>query len=195
MKEYSRLRSGFELALRDKEIRGIGNILGFEQHGRINDVGLYLYNEMVQKALRTLRKEEGKEDKKEIDVVFKGIYGDLVIPKDYVSNDMERIRLYRRMSYMNSIEALGRLKNEIQDRFGPIPPEVRKLLEFIKVRIMAYFNEIKLFNTLSALTKSATILTLWLLPLASGIIILMFIADRFYCPSTCAAWFTERGNE
>lgn len=143
LKEFSRLGSGFELALRDMEIRGIGNILGFEQHGRINDVGLYLYNEMVQKALRTLRKEEGKEDKKEIDVVFNGIYGDLVIPKDYVSNDMERIRLYRRMSYMNSIDALGRLKNEIQDRFGPIPPEVRKLLEFIKVRIMAYFNEIK----------------------------------------------------
>ncbi len=143
LKDFSKLGSGFELAVRDMEIRGIGNVLGFEQHGNINDVGLYLYNEMVQKALRHLRKEEDKEYEKEIDVTFNGIYSDLLIPRDYVSSDMERIRLYRRMAYMKNIEELNDLKNELVDRFGSVPAEVEKLLKFIKVRILAYSQGIK----------------------------------------------------
>ncbi|MBO8160034.1 MAG: transcription-repair coupling factor [Thermosipho sp. (in: Bacteria)] len=125
--------SGFQIALRDMEIRGIGNILGLEQHGFINDIGLHYYFEILNEILD---KTQGKISKK-IETEIEGMKGSLVIPEDYVYNPIERIRLYRRIASISSINEIEELKRELKDRFGEIPFNVENLLKYTKLRILA----------------------------------------------------------
>jgi len=125
--------SGFQIALKDMEIRGIGNILGLEQHGFINDIGLHYYFDILDEVLN---ESQGKITSK-IETEISGMRGSIVIPESYVYDPIERIRLYRRIASLTDVEEIKDLEIELKDRFGDIPSSVENLLKYTKLRILA----------------------------------------------------------
>ncbi|NWF94201.1 MAG: transcription-repair coupling factor [Syntrophaceae bacterium] len=132
IQELSELGSGFKLALHDLEIRGAGNLLGPSQSGHITALGLELYMQLMEKAVRELKGEEVIEE------VTPEIHFHLpaFIPESYVEEPSERLNLYRRLSLCRSDEEVETIREEMRDRFGRIPEEVDHLLEVIKVKIL-----------------------------------------------------------
>ncbi|RLA95851.1 MAG: transcription-repair coupling factor, partial [Deltaproteobacteria bacterium] len=131
IQELSELGSGFRLALRDLEIRGAGNLLGHRQSGHIAEVGLELYNALLEEAIRELKGEEvPKKPTPEIHIPIEAY-----IPEEYVEEEAQRLGLYKRLSLVEGEEELEELKEEIRDRFGPPPAEVRNLFEVIELKI------------------------------------------------------------
>ncbi|HDG62010.1 MAG TPA: transcription-repair coupling factor, partial [Thermotoga sp.] len=135
--------SGFEIAMKDMEMRGIGSILGFEQHGNMNSIGLKLYSEILESSIRKAKGEVKETEKFLIDTEIEGVPGHLVIPESYVENPIERMRLYRRMAMATSVEELEDLLNEVEDRFGNPPEEVLSLFDYFKLRILGWLRGIK----------------------------------------------------
>ena len=132
IQEMSELGSGFRLALQDLEIRGAGNLLGRSQSGHIAAVGLELYMELIEKAVKELRGEEVVEEiTPEIHLRVPAF-----IPETYVEDPSERLSLYRRLSLCRSDEEVDEIGAELRDRFGRIPEEVLHLLEIIKIKIL-----------------------------------------------------------
>ena len=131
IQELSELGSGFRLALRDLEIRGAGNLLGHRQSGHIAEVGLELYNALLEEAIRGLKGEEvPKKPTPEIHIPIEAY-----IPEGYVEEETQRLGLYKRLSLIEDEEELEELKEEIRDRYGPPPTEVRNLFEVIELKI------------------------------------------------------------
>ena len=131
IQEMSDLGAGFRIANYDLEIRGAGNLLGASQSGQIAAVGLELYTQLMEKAVRELKGEHVAE---EIDPEIQ-IRVPAYIPEDYVEDPNQRLALYKRLSLVTSEGALGELSEEIRDRFGPIPPIVKDLFEVIAIRV------------------------------------------------------------
>ncbi len=142
IQELSELGSGFKLAVQDLEIRGAGNLLGPSQSGQIVAVGLELYTQLMEKAVRELRGEKVVEE------VTPEIHFHLpaFIPETYVEDPGERLSLYRRLSLSRSDEEVETIGEELIDRFGKIPKEVDHLLEVIKVKILLTRLSIKKFE-------------------------------------------------
>ncbi|MBU4361896.1 transcription-repair coupling factor, partial [bacterium] len=135
IKEFSELGSGFKLAMRDLEIRGAGNLLGKEQHGSVGEVGFNLYCRLLEEAIKELREEkEGKEKEKEITPVI-DIKIDAYIPGGYIPDLKQRVLIYKKLADINDLEGLERTKEELKDRYGIYPREVRNLLEIIYLKI------------------------------------------------------------
>ncbi|MBA7607063.1 Transcription-repair-coupling factor [subsurface metagenome] len=135
IKEFSELGSGFKLAMRDLEIRGAGNLLGKEQHGSVSEVGFNLYCHLLEEAIKELREEkEGKEKKKDIILVI-DIKIDAYIPGGYISDLRQRVLIYKKLAEIKDLEDLERVKEELRDRYGVYPREVRNLLEIIYLKI------------------------------------------------------------
>lgn len=135
IKEFSELGSGFKLAMRDLEIRGAGNLLGKEQHGSVGDVGFNLYCRLLEEAIKELREEkEGKEKKKDITPVI-DIKIDAYIPGAYIPDLKQRVLIYKKLAEIKDLEGLERVKEELRDRYGIYPREVRNLLEIIYLKI------------------------------------------------------------
>ncbi|MGB9628159.1 MAG: transcription-repair coupling factor [Thermodesulfobacteriota bacterium] len=132
IQELSELGSGFKLALHDLEIRGAGNLLGPSQSGHISSIGLELYTQMMEKAIRELKGEEVLEE------ITPEIHFHLpaFIPESYVTDTEERLSLYRRLSLSRSEEEVEMMREELLDRFGKLPIEVIHLLEVIKVKLI-----------------------------------------------------------
>ncbi len=140
--ENTRLGSGFQIAMRDLEIRGAGNILGAKQSGHINSVGFELYTEMLAEAVREL--SEAKETAlpalqtgphvKDVKVDVKV---DAMLPEEYISDATERVELYRRLSHAEARSEVNELREELRDRFGPLPEEARNLVHMVDARIQA----------------------------------------------------------
>jgi len=127
---YSKLGSGFKLALRDMEIRGVGNLLGTEQHGQVARVGFNLYTQMLKEAVaRTKGEPVAIEPELSLDV-------SAYIPKEYVSDSFERVALYKRLLAVESEPELEELRAELVDRFGryPAPVETLFLIALVRVR-------------------------------------------------------------
>jgi transcription-repair coupling factor (superfamily II helicase) len=127
---YSKLGSGFKLALRDMEIRGIGNLLGTEQHGQVARVGFNLYTQMLKEAVARLKGEAVTvEPELSLDV-------SAYIPKEYVADSFERVALYKRLLAVESEPELEELRAELVDRFGryPAPVETLFLIALVRVR-------------------------------------------------------------
>ncbi|HOP38064.1 transcription-repair coupling factor [Mesotoga prima] len=145
LKEFSGAGSGMKIAMRDLEIRGFGTLLGAEQHGNINSVGLYLYREMVEKAMRELHGEEeiGVEERT-VDTELKNIPFDMVIPEEYVSDSIERLKIYRRIAACKIQDEIDEIELELLDRFGRLPAQVNSLLEASRVRLGAFNIGIKI---------------------------------------------------
>ena len=134
--EATELGAGFRIAMRDLEIRGAGNLLGAEQSGRIGAVGFDLYCRLLQEAVEDLR--AGRIERAPapppptIDLPLSAH-----IPEDFVPDLDMRLTLYQRLAKLTSTKQVDDMAEEFQDRFGPLPPQVKNLLYAVKVKILA----------------------------------------------------------
>lgn len=126
---YSQLGAGYKLALRDMEIRGVGNILGLQQHGHVARIGFSLYTRMLKEAISRLRGEPvSVEPELSLDVPA-------YLPAEYVPDAFERVALYKRLLGVESESELEELRAELIDRFGRYPPLVENLFRIALVRV------------------------------------------------------------
>lgn len=143
---FSDLGSGFNIAMRDLDIRGAGNLLGGEQSGFISEIGFEMYQKILNEAVQELRENEFKslfvEDPKldGSDYVQECILEtdlELLIPDTYVNNVAERLMIYQDLDNSKSEQALDIFEQGMIDRFGPIPEVVHELIESMRVRWLA----------------------------------------------------------
>ncbi len=140
VQDYSELGAGFQLALRDMEIRGAGNLLGPQQHGHITAVGFDLFTEMLEEAIAELSgsgEQFRQPPRLELQI-------EAYLPEAYVPLPGLRLGFYRRASEARSLEDIARLRSEIRDRFGPLPEEVESLLDVSMIRIAGTELEVDL---------------------------------------------------
>ena len=144
IEDFSDLGSGFNIALRDLDIRGAGNLLGAEQSGFINDIGFETYHKILDEAILELKETEFKDifenelkDKKFVsECVFESDL-EILIPNEYVESSAERISLYTELDHIQNEEGLIRFTNNITDRFGQVPPQTEDLLNTMRLRWLA----------------------------------------------------------
>lgn len=142
--QFTELGSGFQVALRDLEIRGAGNLLGVQQSGYINSMGYSLYSKMLVEAVQEVRLEMGlpteepavKLETAEDDVRI-DFAGNAHIPADYIEDQDLRVNFYRRLAGNGTISNLEKLEIEMIDRFGRIPPPLKNLLSLLRLKILA----------------------------------------------------------
>lgn len=145
LEQYSDLGSGFQIAMRDLDIRGAGNLLGGEQSGFIAEIGFEMYQKILDEAIRELKRKEFKElFKEEIhlqDDFVKDCTIDtdleILIPDSYVESITERLSLYTRLDNCETEKDLQDFHLEMIDRFGPVPPEVEDLFTTVRCRRIA----------------------------------------------------------
>jgi transcription-repair coupling factor (superfamily II helicase) len=132
LKEFSELGSGFRIAALDLELRGAGNLLGRQQHGHIAAVGFDLYCQMLERAVAALRGEApSTELRSSLDLGL-----DIRIPQDYIPNENLRLRTYKRIAAIQSDAEKEDARQELADRFGPVPASVLNLLEYAVLKSM-----------------------------------------------------------
>ena len=141
IEEFSDLGSGFNVAMRDLDIRGAGNLLGGEQSGFIAEIGFEMYHKILDEAVQELKEDEFTELFKEeqvhrIESKDCTIETDMeaLIPDDYIRNISERLSLYNELSNLHTDDELYQFGLNLIDRFGPLPQQVMDLIEFIKLR-------------------------------------------------------------
>ena len=129
------LGAGFQLASYDMDIRGAGNLLGEEQSGHIKEVGVELYQQMLEEAVHAVRTGQGIEEAFDNDWTPTINLGTpVLIPDKYVADLPVRLSLYRRLASMTEQEDIDRFAIEMVDRFGPMPDEVKNLLDIITIK-------------------------------------------------------------
>jgi transcription-repair coupling factor (superfamily II helicase) len=133
IREFSDLGAGFRLAALDLELRGAGNILGGEQSGHLDALGFDLYTKMLERTIAEMR---GDEISDEINVSL-NLGVDVSIPKEYIVDASQRLRSYKRIASADSEEVLMKIRAEIEDRYGRIPPSVENLFLYGKLRKLA----------------------------------------------------------
>ena len=134
IQEATELGAGLRLAMRDMEIRGAGNILGAEQSGHIAAVGYELYIRLLAQAVEEIR---SGEPRRETGPVIMDLPLTALIPTDYIVDTELRLAMYRRIAAVEDERQLEEVRQELEDRFGPIPEEVEHLLALIALRIRA----------------------------------------------------------
>lgn len=144
IEEFSDLGSGFNVAMRDLDIRGAGNLLGGEQSGFISEIGFEMYHKILDEAIQELKEDEFAELFKEeqmhkleskdctIETDFEAL-----IPDEYVRSVSERVSLYGELSRLETDEQIAQFGDQLHDRFGPLPQQVLDLFELIKLRTVA----------------------------------------------------------
>ncbi len=138
LKEFAELGAGFQIAMRDLEIRGAGNILGPEQSGHIATVGYEMYCRLLEKSVKRLKNEEYREPAAvEIDLNLEAF-----IPEEYLAGSAARLEMYRRISQARDPETVDELARELEDRFGEPPAPARRLLEVQELRTRASLHGI-----------------------------------------------------
>jgi transcription-repair coupling factor (superfamily II helicase) len=145
IEEFSELGSGFNIAMRDMDIRGAGNLLGAEQSGFIAEIGYDVYHKILDEAIRELKETEFKELYQE--ELSRGqdyvrdcaIETDLemLIPSDYVSNNTERMMLYRDLNELKDEAGIKQFEEQMHDRFGPVPQQVYELFDAMRLKWLA----------------------------------------------------------
>lgn len=140
LEEFSELGSGFNVAMRDLDIRGSGNLLGAEQSGFIAEIGFEMYNKILDEAVQELKEDEfGKlfaDEKDKKYVTFTQIDTDLevMIPDEYVTNIGERYNLYNEIGKLDNEQQLATFEKELEDRFGTIPKPVYELFNTLRLQ-------------------------------------------------------------
>jgi transcription-repair coupling factor (superfamily II helicase) len=132
LKEFSELGSGFRLAARDLEIRGAGNLLGHRQHGTMEAVGFDYYMQLLDQAIRGLKGETVEEVNPEINLRV-----DIHVPEDYLPQVNLRLNLYKRLAAVEDLKEIERIRDEIADRFGPVPGSLENLLRYGALKYLA----------------------------------------------------------
>ncbi len=134
IEEYSELGAGFKISMRDLEIRGAGNILGTEQSGHIASVGYELYCQLLENAVRAIKREPLRHHHHvEIALAIEAF-----LPSDYIPDGRPKIEMYRKLSAVSSLELLAELKTEFRDRFGPLPTPAERLFEQRELQLLAW---------------------------------------------------------
>ena len=143
LEEFSDLGEGINIAMRDLDIRGAGNILGAEQSGFINDIGFETYHKILDEAILELKETEfqdifDKEEEKSY-VADCTIETDMEVrfPADYINSTQERVSLYSELDRTKTEESLMKFTEHLIDRFGPIPKQVNDLLNTVRLRWIA----------------------------------------------------------
>jgi transcription-repair coupling factor (superfamily II helicase) len=139
LEEHTELGSGFMIAMKDMDIRGAGNILGAEQSGFIAEIGLEMYQKILQEAVYELKEDEFKDlfaDNPPVFVKETQIETDLElhIPDRYVTSVNERLNLYNKINDLENEEQIKEFELEMEDRFGPVPKATRELLDLVRLK-------------------------------------------------------------
>ena len=146
LEQFSELGSGFNIAMKDLEIRGAGDLLGGEQSGFINEIGFDTYQKIMNEAIEELKENEFKDlYPVENDIETKEYVKDLQIDTDfellfsdeYINNISERMNLYNELSAIKNEEELQVFQNKLIDRFGPLPPRANALMNSIRIKWVA----------------------------------------------------------
>ncbi|WP_372518336.1 transcription-repair coupling factor [Winogradskyella sp.] len=144
LEQFTELGSGFNIAMKDLEIRGAGDLLGGEQSGFINDIGFDTYQKILNEAIEELKesefadlyKDDGKPKQYVKDITIDTDF-ELLFPDDYVNNITERLNLYTKLNDIKSEEALDKFESEIIDRFGELPTQVEDLFDSVRLKWIA----------------------------------------------------------
>jgi transcription-repair coupling factor (superfamily II helicase) len=131
LKEFSDLGAGFKIAALDLELRGAGNLLGGEQSGHIDAVGFELYTSMLDHAVRELKGEVAPEEEE----IQLNLGLNIRIPADYIAEENQRLRVYKRIAGVESEDKLADVRSELQDRYGEPPLAVRNLLDYATLKL------------------------------------------------------------
>jgi len=144
--QFSDLGSGFNIAMKDLDIRGAGNMLGGEQSGFISEIGFEMYQKILNEALQELRETEFKTlfDERTTEP-FQGYVNDCVfesdfevrLPDTYVNNVAERLSLYQSLDHLKTADELETFRSDLMDRFGPLPRAGKELLFSFQLRWLA----------------------------------------------------------
>jgi transcription-repair coupling factor (superfamily II helicase) len=143
IEQFSDLGSGFQIAMKDLDIRGAGNLLGGEQSGFISEIGFEMYQKILNEAIQELKETEFKdfyqEDKNKQYVQDCQLETDLeiLIPDQYIANIAERLSLYKDLDNIETETALQQFEHMLTDRFGPIPKPTQALIQAIRLRWLA----------------------------------------------------------
>ena len=146
LEEFSNLGDGLNIALKDLDIRGAGNLLGGEQSGFINDLGFDTYNKILDEALKEVDKPTDFKQNKLNKVInnhscLVDVYEKAFIPKDYISNSNERLRVYGFLEEKSKLGLYKEILSNLKDRFGVLPDQVLKLVGVMKIKkIGSYFG-------------------------------------------------------
>jgi transcription-repair coupling factor (superfamily II helicase) len=133
IEEFTDLGSGFNIAMRDMEIRGAGNLIGAQQHGFISAIGFDLYCRLLDEAMRELKDGQNKDyPEPDINIVVSAY-----IPDEYIPDADHKMEFYQRMANAQLIVDLFAIREEMQDRFGRIPNPAMSLIHLMEIRIMA----------------------------------------------------------
>ncbi len=134
LEHYTELGSGYAVALRDLELRGAGNLLGADQSGFANAVGIDAYLRLLERTVERIRnEEEGTPQHPEPEI---SLAGSAFLPEGYVSDSGQKLHLYRRLSKIRTRAEVDELREELADRFGEIPDEVLRLLDATTLRLL-----------------------------------------------------------
>ncbi|MBA5628715.1 transcription-repair coupling factor [Moheibacter lacus] len=145
IEQFSDLGSGFNISMKDLEIRGAGNLLGAEQSGFISDIGFDTYQKILNEAIEELKETDFKDLFEEKNIEEKNYVSEvqidtdlqILIPDDYVNNVEERLALYNELAGIESKEKLAEFESNLVDRFGEYPKEVSNLLESMQLKWLA----------------------------------------------------------
>ncbi|XCF06378.1 transcription-repair coupling factor [Tamlana crocina] len=144
LEQFTELGSGFNIAMKDLEIRGAGDLLGGEQSGFINEIGFDTYQKILNEAIEELKENEFKDlyNEPEDDKVYvKDVTIDtdfeLLFPDDYINNISERLNLYTQLNNLNNEEEIKTFEKDLIDRFGELPKQVADLLDSVQIKWLA----------------------------------------------------------
>jgi len=145
LEQFSELGSGFNIAMKDLEIRGAGDLLGGEQSGFINEIGFETYQKIMNEAIEELKENEFKDlyadeqkgEKEYVKDMQLDTDFELLFPDEYINNISERLNLYNELSLIKTEEELEKYEAKLIDRFGPLPKPAISLLNSIKIKWIA----------------------------------------------------------
>ncbi|MZP29297.1 transcription-repair coupling factor [Heliobacterium undosum] len=130
IREFTELGSGFKIAMRDLEIRGVGNLLGPEQHGQMASVGFDLYCRLLEEAIQELKGAKPEEAPE----TFVEIRVDAFIPDDYMADSSSKVQFYKRLLAARTVDQVEALEEEMEDRFGDLPEPVENLVRLSRIK-------------------------------------------------------------
>ncbi|MCK5441991.1 MAG: transcription-repair coupling factor, partial [Maribacter sp.] len=146
LEQFTELGSGFNIAMKDLEIRGAGDLLGGEQSGFINEIGFDAYQKILAEAIDELKENEFKELYDEVEGHHDKVFVketqidadfELLFPDDYINNITERLNLYTELNFIKEEEALRKFESDLVDRFGELPTQVVDLLNSVRIKWIA----------------------------------------------------------
>ena len=132
LQRHGGLGAGFNLAVRDLELRGAGNLLGSQQSGHIAAVGFGLYCQLLQ---RTVAMMKGEKVRQVVDVKLNLDFANPRLPYEYIEEDVQRLSLMKRFAEAQDVRVVKALSAEMRDRFGPLPPEAREFVHIAELRV------------------------------------------------------------